>query len=74
MTTTIYRNPQSRRFLRCTRSTGGPVKPRKKRVATTLNRAEQRAFARVRKYVRSYCGPVSDAEVLRFLVRNWMGP
>jgi hypothetical protein len=47
---------------------------RKKRVTTTLNAAERRDFARVRKYVRGWCGPVSDAEVLRFLVRNWTGP
>jgi len=47
---------------------------RKKRVTTTLNAAERRDFARVRKFVRGYCGPVSNAEVLRFLVRNWSKP
>ncbi len=45
----------------------------KKRVTTTLNAAEQRDFAKVRKFVRSYNGVTSNAEVLRFLVRNWMG-
>lgn len=47
---------------------------RKKRVTTTLNTAEQRAFSLVKRYVRGYCGSVSNAEVLRFLVRNWMAP
>lgn len=50
------------------------MKPKKKRVTTTLNPAEQRAFALVLRYVQSHCGPVSEAEVLRFLVRNWMAP
>ncbi len=47
---------------------------KKKRVTTTLNTAERRAFALVKRFVRSYCGTVSDAEVLRFLVRDWKAP
>lgn len=45
----------------------------KKRVATTLNAAEQRDFAKVRKFVHAHSGLRSNAEVLRFLVRNWTG-
>ena len=41
------------------------------RLTTRLTPAEMRAFREVRKFVCSYCGKVSDAEVLRFLVRNW---
>jgi hypothetical protein len=43
----------------------------RKKISTRLNRGEMRSFLKVRKYVRSFCGPVPDAEVLRFLVRNW---
>lgn len=38
---------------------------------TRLTRGELRQFAAVKRYVRAFCGPVSDAEVLRFLVRDW---
>lgn len=51
------------------------MKARKKRVTTTLSPAEQRDFARVRKFLVSYCGaPVPASEVLRFLVRDWKAP
>jgi len=40
-------------------------------VVTRLNAAEVRDFKKAKKYVVAYCGKVSDAEVLRFLVRSW---
>jgi hypothetical protein len=40
-------------------------------VTTRLNRAELRALKHVTAYVHSFCGRVSLAEALRFLVRNW---
>lgn len=43
-------------------------------LATQLSTAEEQAqFRKAKKYVVGFCGPVSDAEVLRFLVRNWTG-
>lgn len=45
---------------------------KRKRVVTRLNSREMRDFRSARKYVRSFCGKVSDAEVLRFLVRDWV--
>ena len=50
------------------------MKAKRKRVVTTLTASEQRAFALVKRFVQSYCGRVSDAEVLRFLVRDWRAP
>jgi hypothetical protein len=47
-----------------------PVK-KKTRIAAWLSPAEVRTFKKVKKYVVSYCGRVSDAEVLRFLIRSW---
>jgi hypothetical protein len=41
------------------------------RFATSLDLEGLRRFKAIRKYVRAMCGPVSDAEVLRFLVWNW---
>lgn len=46
---------------------------KRKRLETRLNASEMRDFRRVRKYVWGFCGKVPDAEVLRFLVRNWTG-
>ena len=43
-------------------------------MTTQLNPREVRDFKRVKKYVESYCGKVSRAEVIRFLVRNWTKP
>jgi len=40
-------------------------------VVTRLNASELRAFKKAKKYVTAYCGKVSDAEVLRFLIRSW---
>jgi len=39
--------------------------------STSLDLEGLRRFKAIRKYVRAMCGPVSDAEVLRFLVWNW---
>jgi hypothetical protein len=41
------------------------------KLTTRLDRGELKQFRKARRYVRGFCGPVSDAEVLRFLVRNW---
>jgi len=41
------------------------------RVITRLNQEEYVQFLVIRKYVVGYCGKVSDAEVLRYLVRHW---
>jgi hypothetical protein len=38
---------------------------------TRLDAEELRLFVKVRRYVRGMSGPVSDAEVLRFLIRDW---
>jgi hypothetical protein len=43
-------------------------------LTTRLNGTEMRQFRAVARYVRGFCGPIPDAEVLRFLVRNWMAP
>ena len=45
---------------------------KRKRIETRLNTSELKDFKKARKYVYSFCGKVSDAEVLRFLVRNWL--
>lgn len=48
---------------------------KRKRVETTLNAEERAALRKVRRYVRSFCGKYygTNAEALRFLVRNWQG-
>ena len=43
-----------------------------RRLVTRLGRDELKSFGRVKKYVVGFCGHVSDAEVLRFLIRNWL--
>jgi hypothetical protein len=48
-------------------------KPKRKVLTTRVTAAEARQFAKVTRYVRGFCGPVSAAEVLRFLIRNWSG-
>jgi hypothetical protein len=40
-------------------------------VVTRLNVEERKQFQRAKKHVESFCGQVSDAEVLRFLIRSW---
>jgi hypothetical protein len=47
------------------------AKLKRHRLTTALDRHELRQFKKVAKFVRGHCGPVSDAEVLRYLVRNW---
>jgi hypothetical protein len=47
------------------------MKGKRLRVTTQLNASEMRDFKRVKKFVESYCGKVSRAEVIRYLVRNW---
>jgi hypothetical protein len=47
------------------------MKPKRKRMTTSLDAAEMRLFKKVARYVRAYCGHVSRAEVLRYLVRDW---
>lgn len=42
------------------------------RVTTLLNPREMRDFNRAKKFVEQYSGKVSRAEVLRYLVRNWV--
>lgn len=44
---------------------------RRLRVTTRLSASEARDFKRVHKFVNAYCGLVSKAEVLRYLVRDW---
>jgi hypothetical protein len=51
----------------------GAVK-RPVRVATALTRSEARALRHVRRYVAQMTGWDSDAEALRFLIRNWETP
>lgn len=46
-------------------------KAKRTRIATLLNQAEVKQFRVVEKFVRAYCGKVSRAEVLRYLIRNW---
>ena len=38
---------------------------------TRLNSDETKLFLKIAKYVAGYCVKVSDAEVLRYLVRSW---
>jgi hypothetical protein len=54
-------------------TTGEYRTPRSKRTpkTTRLNAEELRQFAVVQRYVRKMCGVATDAEVLRFLVRDW---
>ncbi len=42
-----------------------------KRLSTQFTRKELAQFRVVRKFVAGFCGKVSDAEVLRYLVREW---
>jgi hypothetical protein len=42
-----------------------------KRISTRLTKSELAQFRVVKKFVVGWCGPVSDAEVLRYLVRAW---
>ena len=42
-----------------------------RRLSTQLTREELAQFRAVRKYVVGFCGKVSNAEVLRYLVRDW---
>jgi len=42
-----------------------------KRVCTRLTNKEFEQFRVVKKYVVGFCGQVSDAEMLRYLVRDW---
>ena len=44
---------------------------KRKRVATTLSKDEQRLLLEVKRYVRDYCAITSTAEALRYLIRNW---
>lgn len=41
------------------------------RKTTRLTRDELQKFQRIKKWMTGYCGKVSDAEVLRYLVREW---
>jgi hypothetical protein len=50
-----------------------PRKPKRKVLTTRVTPAEARQFNKVTRYVRGFCGPVSAAEVLRYLIRNWSG-
>jgi len=43
----------------------------RRRVATYLTPRECEILRKVRRFVVGFCGDVSDAEVLRYLVRNW---
>ena len=45
-----------------------------KRVSTRLTASEVKSFRVVRRFVVGFCGKVSDVEVLRFLVCNWLSP
>lgn len=44
---------------------------KRRRVSTILDAAERAALRRVRRYVKMLSGADSDAQALRFLVRNW---
>jgi hypothetical protein len=50
-----------------------PRKPQRKVLTTRVTLAEARQLAKVARFVRGFCGPVSTAEVLRYLIRNWSG-
>ena len=41
------------------------------RVGAILNRTERSMLRRVRRYVKAMSGYDSDAEALRFLIRDW---
>jgi hypothetical protein len=56
---------------RCEVARRQELRPARRRKETLLNASELDAFAKVRRYVFKMCGPVSDAEVLRFLIRDW---
>lgn len=47
---------------------------KRKRVTTTLNQEERAMLRRVRRFVKQHAAIDSDAEALRFLVRNWSSP
>jgi hypothetical protein len=49
------------------------ARAKRKRLTTRLNANEARLFKKIARFVRGFCGPVPDAEVLRYLVRNWSG-
>lgn len=42
-----------------------------RRLSTQLTRKELAQFRVVRKFVIGFCGNISNAEVLRYLVREW---
>jgi len=42
-----------------------------RKLGTQLRKKELAQFRVIKKYVAGWCGPVSNAEVLRYLVRNW---
>lgn len=42
-----------------------------KRVSATLKPNEVRDLARITRYVRGFCGPMSTGEVIRFLIRDF---
>ena len=41
------------------------------KITTRLTKEELYLFKVIKKHVVKFCGKVSDAEVLRYLVRNW---
>lgn len=43
-----------------------------RRFTTQLTTEELKQFRAIKKYVMGFCGSVSNAEVFRFLVRNWI--
>lgn len=56
--------------------TSGPTTTKRakkyvRRFSTRLTKEELVRFRTIKKYVVGWCGPVSDAEVLRYLVREW---
>ena len=49
----------------------GRKKPPKQPDLLCLNASELKAFEVVRRYVKGMCGPASDGDVLRYLIRDW---
>ena len=43
-----------------------------KKLSTRLTSDETKSFRKIKRFVIGYCGKVSDAEVLRYLVRDWV--
>lgn len=41
------------------------------RFSTRLTDEELKQYSLIRQYVVGFCGEVSEAEVLRYLIRNW---